>query len=325
MDKIIEHDQKLLTDKLDLTVVIPLFNEVDSLQELMNQLSGAIQPLDIKYEIIFVDDGSKDGSVELLKKFHETDSHVKIIQFRKNYGKAAALSAGFNKAMGEIVITMDADLQDDPAEIPRLMAKINEGNDLVSGWKKKRFDPLSKRLPSKFFNYIVSRVAGIRLHDFNCGLKAYRKEVTDTLNLYGEFHRFTPVLAHWAGFQVTEAVVQHRPRKYGTTKYGIARFTNGCFDLITIAFLSKFKKRPLHLFGIAGLISLLVGSGISLYLAFQRIFAQQFLSNRPLLFLGVLLIIVGIQFISLGLLGEMITETQKSHEGVLHKLEIGFD
>lgn len=310
----------------DLSVVIPLYNEHGSIEELTHKLNDSIHQLNINYEIIFIDDGSVDNSFKLLQEIHQRDKHVKVLQFRKNYGKAAALAAGFKRAQGRIIITMDADLQDDPNEIGNLIDKLNQGFDLVSGWKKERYDPfLTKRLPSKLFNRIVSWVSGIRLHDFNCGLKGYNSDVAKVLDLYGEFHRFTPVLAHWAGFRVTEIPVKHHPRKYGKSKYGLARFTNGCLDLITIFFLSKFKKRPLHLFGIAGLISFFIGSVISIYLAFQRIFANQYLSNRPLLFLGVLLIIVGIQFVSIGLLGEMITETQKSHEGVLYKSELGFN
>jgi len=310
---------------LDLSVVIPLYNEKAALEELKNKLVEAINQLNLNYEVIFVDDGSSDGSCEILKKLHENDDHVKVIQFRKNHGKAAALAAGFERASGKVIVTMDADLQDDPNEIKNLLGKLNQGYDLVSGWKKRRYDPLSKRLPSKIFNCVVSWVSGIRLHDFNCGLKGYRCEVAKTIDLYGEFHRFTPVLAHWEGFRVTEIAVQHHPRKYGSSKYGLARFTHGFLDLITILFLLKFKKRPLHLFGIAGLLFFLGGIGISLYLTFERLFAQKYLSNRPLLFLGVLLIIIGIQFVSIGLLGEMITETQKSRQGISLKAEIGFD
>lgn len=310
---------------MELSIVIPLLNEKESLNELYQQIKNVVQQLQKSYEIIFIDDGSSDGSEKVLFDLHERDKNVKIIQFRKNYGKSAALAEGFARVEGDFVITMDADLQDDPNEIPRLLQKLEEGYDLVSGWKKKRYDPLSKRLPSKFFNWFVSKVAGIRLHDFNCGLKIYRNEVVKTLKLYGQLHRFIPMLAHWQGFRVSEIPVQHHPRKYGESKFGVSRFTSGLFDLITIVFLSKFKKRPLHLFGGAGLISFMAGLLISLYLTFERIFTRTYLSNRPILFLGILLIIVGIQFVSIGLLGEMITETQTERNGLSIRKTTGFD
>lgn len=310
---------------MKLSIVIPLLNEKESLKVLYQQIKSVIQPLDITYEIIFIDDGSTDGSDKVLFTLYEQDKSVKIIQFRKNYGKSAALAEAFERVTGEYVITMDADLQDDPQEIPHLIQKLEEGYDMISGWKKKRYDPLSKRIPSKFFNWFVSKVSGIRLHDFNCGLKIYRKEVLKTLKLYGQLHRFIPMLAHWQGFRVSEIPVQHHPRKYGQSKFGVSRFTSGFFDLITIVFLSKFKKRPLHLFGVAGLISFLSGLVISIYLTIERIFTHTYLSNRPILFLGILLIIVGIQFVSIGLLGEMITETQTDRNGISIRNITGFD
>lgn len=307
-----------------LSVIIPLLNEEDSLQELHQRLTEVAAQLGKTYELIFIDDGSKDQSPKILQALHEQDSHVKIIQFRKNFGKAAALAQGFARAGGEYVITMDADLQDDPNEIPALIEKLDSGYDLVSGWKKKRYDPLSKRLPSKFFNFVVSRFAGIRLHDFNCGLKGYRNEVVKIVKIYGQLHRFIPMLAHWEGFRVTEMVVQHHPRKHGKTKYGFSRHLHGFFDLMTVVFLARFKKRPLHLFGIPGTISFAIGAIISLYLAIARIFSNVYLSNRPILFLGILLIIIGVQFISLGLLGEMITDTQKENQEVSIRSIKGF-
>jgi glycosyltransferase involved in cell wall biosynthesis len=310
---------------MELSIVIPLLDEKESLNELYQQIKTVIQPLQKTYEIIFIDDGSSDGSDKVIFTLHEQDKNVKVIQFRKNYGKSAALAEAFARVEGDYVITMDADLQDDPQEIPRLIQKLEEGNDLVSGWKKKRYDPLSKRIPSKFFNWFVSKVAGIRLHDFNCGLKIYRKEVVKTLKLYGQLHRFIPMLAQWQGFRVSEIPVQHHPRKYGQSKFGVSRFTSGLFDLITIVFLSKFKKRPLHLFGVAGLIAFMSGLAISLYLTLERIFTRSYLSNRPILFLGILLIIVGIQFVSIGLLGEMITETQTDQNGVSLRKSTGFE
>ncbi|MCI0516159.1 glycosyltransferase family 2 protein [candidate division KSB1 bacterium] len=309
---------------MDISIVIPLFNEAASLTELYEQLTQVLSAGEQKYEIIFVDDGSRDDSFQVLERLHQRDARVKIIRFRKNYGKAAALNEGFGHASGQFVFTLDADLQDDPREIPPMLARLNAGFDMISGWKKKRYDPLTKRLPSKLFNWTVSKAAGIRLHDFNCGLKAYRQEVVKSITLYGQLHRFIPMLAHWEGYRVGEIVVQHHPRKYGKTKYGPSRFTSGFFDLITILFLAKFKKRPLHLFGIAGLISFVIGLGISLYLTFERIFFKAYLSNRPVLFLGILMIIVGIQFVSIGLLGEMITETQKERQAAAIQTRLGF-
>lgn len=309
---------------MDISIVIPLFNEAASLTELYEQLTQVLSAGEQKYEIIFVDDGSRDDSFQVLERLHQRDARVKIIRFRKNYGKAAALNEGFDHASGQFVFTLDADLQDDPREIPPMLARLNAGFDMISGWKKKRYDPLTKRLPSKLFNWTVSKAAGIRLHDFNCGLKAYRQEVVKSITLYGQLHRFIPMLAHWEGYRVGEIVVQHHPRKYGKTKYGPSRFTSGFFDLITILFLAKFKKRPLHLFGIAGLISFVIGLGISLYLTFERIFFKAYLSNRPVLFLGILMIIVGIQFVSIGLLGEMITETQKERQAAAIQTRLGF-
>ena len=297
------------------SVVVPLFNEQESLPELHHQICRACESMRISFEVIFVDDGSRDGSFEVLEQIHKKDPRAKIVQFRKNFGKAEALAAGFSVASGECVATLDADLQDDPAEIPKLMVQLKAGYDLVSGWKKKRKDPLSKRIPSRFFNRIVSLLTGVRIHDFNCGLKLYRREVVDTVRLYGELHRYIPALAHWEGFRVSEVVVNHRSRKYGKTKYGFSRFLKGALDLITVMFLTKYTKRPLHLFGLIGLVSSLAGTGITLYLVVLRIMKISYLSNRPLLFIGVLLLILGIQFISIGLLGEMITRSQaKGHE-----------
>jgi glycosyltransferase involved in cell wall biosynthesis len=232
---------------------------------------------------------------------------VKMIQFLKNYGKSEGLNAGFAASSGKYVITMDADLQDDPGEIPRLIAKLEEGYDLVSGWKKVRHDPLSKKLSSRIYNFFTSLFSGIRLHDFNCGLKAYRQRVVKSLNVYGELHRYLPVVAHRTGFRVAELPVKHHPRKFGKSKFGSSRLLRGAFDLLTVTFLTRYRKRPLHLFGGLGVFSFIAGFTISLILAIQKIFYDANLSNRPLLFLGVLLIIVGIQFVSIGLLGEMIT------------------
>jgi glycosyltransferase involved in cell wall biosynthesis len=237
-----------------------------------------------------------------------------VVRFRRNYGKSAALAVGFDKAQGPIIITMDADLQDDPAEIPALRRKLEEGYDLVSGWKRVRHDPLSKTIPSRFFNAVVRRLSGIPIHDFNCGLKAYRRDVVKHLRVYGELHRFLPVLAHWEGFRVTEHPVQHRPRKYGKTKFGLTRFWKGFLDLLTVLFTTRYLRRPLHLFGFWGLVTAFVGSVIVVWLAFEKIFFGASLSNRPLFLGGVLLLIVGIQFVSIGLIGEMISRSQAASD-----------
>lgn len=296
---------------INLSVVVPLHNEEESLLELHSELSEALCQLKKPVEILFVDDGSTDRSFELLAEIHERDPKVRVLQFRRNYGKSAALAMGFRRARGKIILTIDADLQDDPKEIPNLLKKLDEGYDLVCGWKKIRKDPLVKRVSSKLFNKVTRLLTGLKIHDINCGLKAYRREVTEAIKVYGQLHRFLPVLAHWERFSVGEVVVQHRRRKYGKTKFGPSRFTAGFFDLITVLFLTRYTKRPLHLFGLAGIISFFAGLITSAYLTIERLFFEKYLSNRPLLFLGVLLIIVGVQFVSIGLLGEMITEGRK--------------
>jgi glycosyltransferase involved in cell wall biosynthesis len=306
-----EKSNNLKTENPELSILIPLFNEEESLLELYHKITDVLQNYQRSYEIVFIDDGSTDRSFEVLQQLHRQDQRIRVYQFRKNYGKSAGLACGFDVVKGKYVITMDADLQDDPDEIPSLIAQLEQGFDMVSGWKKKRYDPFIKRNTSKIYNRVTSLVSGLKLHDFNCGLKAYRSDVVKEIQVYGQLHRFIPVLAHWQGFKVSEIVVKHHPRKFGKTKFGPFRFAAGLLDLFTVIFLNKFKTRPLHLFGSIGVILFLVGIAINIYLAAERIFARQFLSNRPLLFLGVLLVIVGVQFISIGLLGEMITETQK--------------
>jgi glycosyltransferase involved in cell wall biosynthesis len=297
----------------ELSIVIPLFNEEQSLRELYEKIRNALNR-NQKFEIIFVDDGSTDNSMRILHDLRHRDRRIKIIRFRRNYGKSAALSVGFNHAKGDIVITMDADLQDDPNEIPNLVNEIKKGFDLVSGWKKKRKDPLTKTIPSRFFNFVVSKMTGIKLHDFNCGLKAYRREVVKDIEIYGELHRYIPVLAHWRGFKIGEIVVQHYARKFGKTKYGFGRFWKGFLDLITTLFTTRYLQRPLHLFGFWGLFFFLIGFGIDIYLVVLKFVEGIALSNRPLFLGGVLLTIVGIQFISIGLLGEMIAKTRQTSE-----------
>jgi glycosyltransferase involved in cell wall biosynthesis len=293
-----------------LSIVVPLYNEEKSLPELYAAIKRVVQQRGIRHEILFVDDGSTDGSLAVIEEMQKKDAAVTVVSFRRNSGKSAALQAGFDRCQGDVVITMDADLQDDPNEIPNLMAKLEEGYDLVSGWKKVRHDPISKTIPSRLWNLVVAWMSGIRLHDFNCGLKAYRKEVVKDLHVYGEMHRFLPVMAKWSGFRVTEIVVKHHPRKYGKTKFGVSRFLSGILDLTTVMFLTKYTRKPLHLFGVMGLISMLLGFAICVYLAigwFQGIW----IGNRPILLLGVLLIVVGVQFFSIGLLGEMLTHSME--------------
>jgi glycosyltransferase involved in cell wall biosynthesis len=298
---------------LDLSIVIPAYNEVDSLPELVAQIESNINPRGITYDIIFVDDGSNDGTLDVLRSLKADHPNIKVISFRKNYGKSAALSEAFKIATGKYVITMDADLQDDPAEIPQFLEMMNSGNfDLISGWKKKRHDPISKTIPSRFFNFVTSKLTGIKIHDFNCGLKIYRNEVIKDLKVYGELHRFLPVLAHWNGFRVGEKIVQHHPRKFGKTKFGMSRFFNGFFDLLTVLFITRYQTTPLHIFGMMGLLGVLLGLFIEIYLSVLW-FMGHGIRNRPLFFLGILTIIVGFQFIMFGLLGEMISAKFAEH------------
>lgn len=269
-------------DPLSISIVLPVYNEAESIPELYQSIKTVLEDMEKDFELIMIDDGSTDDSMKLMEEIHKKDPRVKIIQFRRNFGKAAALSAGFQKARGEIVFTIDADLQDDPREIPRFLEMIESGYDLVSGWKKRRNDPLSKTLPSKLFNKVTALVTGINLHDFNCGFKAYRSEVLNDLELYGELHRYIPALAGWKGFKVGELVVEHHARKYGVSKYGFGRFTKGFFDLLTIILLTKFAKRPLHLFGTMGLIHLLLGVLALLYLTIIWVMGHV-IGSRPLL------------------------------------------
>ena len=297
-----------------LSLIIPLLNEADNLAPLYEWLAGTLKEVDRPYEVIFVDDGSTDASPAILEELFENDpQHVRVIQFRRNFGKTAALSAGFAHARGQVIITMDADLQDDPGEIPAMLAKLEEGYDLVAAWRVDRQDPLDKTLPSRIYNFVVSRFTGVALHDFNCGFKTYRRTVTDTVRLYGELHRFIPVLAHQQGFRITELPVQHHPRRAGASKYGAKRLLKGFLDFGTVLFLTTYLKRPLHLFGTAGLAVFAIGMVINLYLAFLWLLREVGgradigpIGTRPLLMVGVLAMILGIQLISIGLLGEML-------------------
>ena len=298
-----QEEKKLPFTKL--SIVIPLLNEEESLNPLANEIRKAVKPLNLNYEVIFVDDGSTDGSLKMIKEICKQDRRFRYISFRKNYGKSAALQVGFKQVTGDVVVTMDADLQDDPNEIGNLLKKLQEGYDLVSGWKKKRFDPLIKRYSSRFFNYVTRVMSGIKIHDFNCGLKAYRSQVTESMKVYGELHRYLPVLAKWNGFSIAEIPVTHHARRYGKTKFGISRFFKGFIDLVTVIFSTRYIKRPMHFFGFFGALAFLVGLVVNGVLTYEWINGQP-LSNRPMLFLGMLLIIVGIQLFSVGLLGEML-------------------
>ena len=290
----------------ELSVVVPLLDEEENLEALHDALSEALGPLSLSYEIIFVDDGSTDDSPRVLENLHARDpNHVKVVQFRRNFGKTAALTEGFRQARGRHVVTIDADLQEDPREIPRLLEELERGYDLVAAWRHNRRDPPSKTWPSRVFNTVVSWLTGIRLHDFNCGLKAYRREVTQELRLYGELHRFIPVLAHWRGFRIGEMRVDHRPRRFGRSKYGLARFGRGFFDFLVVLFLTRYLNKPLQTFGTIGIISFLFGLGIWVYFTVVWL-VEGGIGWRPLMFVGILAIIVGIQLASLGLLGEMV-------------------
>ena len=293
---------------LDLSIVIPLMNEEDSLVQLHQELTESLAATNKSYELIFIDDGSTDKSYSVLQTLHEQDSNIEVIQFRRNFGKAAALQAAFDIAQGEFVFTMDADLQDDPKEIPRFLEKIEEGYDIVSGWKENRLDPVDKTLPSKLFNWATRKISGLELNDFNCGFKVYRREVLDHINLYGELHRYIPVLAFWKGFSVGEIPVEHRAREHGVSKYGFERMFKGLFDLLTIYFTRKYERRPLHVFGFLGLIFGLIGTVALTYLSLLWVFDMGPIGTRPLLFFGILSVIFGAQLISFGLLAEMIAK-----------------
>jgi glycosyltransferase involved in cell wall biosynthesis len=289
-----------------ISVVVPVHDEERSVALLYEELQAALDPLDEPWEAVFVDDGSQDGTFGALTRLHAGAENVRVVRLRRNFGKSAALAAGFGQAGGETVVTIDGDLQDDPAEIPRLLAKLEEGFDLVSGWKTRRRDPWRRRIPSRVFNWVTGRVSGLRLHDMNCGLKAYRAEVLRGLRIYGELHRFLPVLAHYRGYRVAELPVNHRPRPHGRSRYGMERYVRGFLDLLTVSFMGRYRHRPLHLFGGLGLVLGLVGFALLAYLTVLKAMGEA-IGHRPLLTLGVLLVVVGLQFFSLGLISELIT------------------
>lgn len=301
---------------MNISVVIPLLNEEESLNELYDWIAEVMQSNRYSYEVLFIDDGSTDNSWKVISELSNKDSHVKGIQFQKNYGKSQALNAGFKEAQGDVIITMDADLQDSPEEIPELYDLITkEGYDLISGWKKKRYDSkIRKNLPSKLFNAAARRTSGVKLHDFNCGLKAYSKKVIKTVNVYGEMHRYIPVLAKNEGFvKIGEKVVQHQARKYGETKFGMDRFINGFLDLITIWFIGRFGKRPMHLFGLLGTIMFILGFLFSFYLGFDKLFINKtgrLITQRPEFYMALTTMIIGTQFFLAGFLGEIILRTK---------------
>jgi glycosyltransferase involved in cell wall biosynthesis len=289
-----------------ISVVVPVYNEERSVALLLDELRSAFEGIGAEWEAVYVDDGSTDGTFAALTRLHAGAGNVRVVRLRRNFGKAAALAAGFAQARGEIVVTIDGDLQDDPAEIPRLLAKLDEGFDLVSGWKTRRRDPWPRRIFSRIFNGVAGRISGIRLHDMNCGFKAYRAEVVSGLPLYGELHRFIPVLAHYRGYRIAELPVNHRPRAHGRSRYGLERYLRGFLDLLTVSFMGRYRHRPLHLFGGLGLLLGALGIAVLVYLTIVKIGGHA-IGQRPLLTLGVLLVVVGLQFFSLGLIGEMIT------------------
>ena len=303
---------------MNLSIVIPLLNEEESLSELHDWIVRVMTSGGFSYEILFIDDGSTDTSWSIIESLSETNANVKGIKFLRNFGKSQALHAGFKAARGDVIITMDADLQDDPEEIPELFDMIvKEGYDLVSGWKKKRYDSvLFKNLPSKLFNWAARRTSGVRLNDFNCGLKAYRKEVIKTIEVSGEMHRYIPVLAKNAGFQnIGEKVVQHQARKYGKTKFGMERFTNGFLDLITIWFVSKFGKQPMHLFGALGVIMFIIGFGFALYLGIDKLFINKtgrLITDRPQFYIALISMVIGTQLFLAGFIGELLTRSKRN-------------
>ena len=307
-----------------ISVVVPLRNEEESLGPLLAELRAVLDARGEPWEAVFVDDGSTDGSFHALTRLHAQHPNVRVVRLRRNFGKAAALAAGFEQAAGDVVVTMDGDGQDDPREIPRLLAKLDEGFDLVTGWKARRRDPITRRLPSKLFNWVTSRVSGVRLHDLNCGLKAYRGQVARALNLYGELHRFIPVLAHYEGYRIAELPVNHRARAHGRSRYGLERYLRGFLDLLTVSFMGRYRHRPLHLFGGLGLLLGFAGLAILVYMTVIKL-AGQAIGHRPLLTLGVLLAVVGLQFFSLGLISELVTSQHEQRRRERDRSDVRVD
>jgi len=311
---------------MDISVIVPLLNEEESLPELCQWIERVMHENDFTYEILLIDDGSYDNSWNVIHQLHVNDARIKGIKFRRNYGKSAALNTGFKTAAGDVVITMDADLQDSPDEIPGLYTMIKEGGfDLVSGWKKVRHDPsLTKNIPSKFYNSMTSRMSGVRLHDHNCGLKAYKKDVVKSIEVYGEMHRYIPVIAKWNGFKkIGEKVVEHRKRKFGVTKFGVNRFVNGPLDLISIMFVSKFGKKPMHLFGMLGMLLFIIGFAIAGILAYAKFFLAEYrMTDRPLFYFGLLAMVLGTQLFMTGFLAEMVARNSAERNHYLIEKEL---
>ena len=311
---------------MDVSIVVPLYNEDESLPELCAWIERVVTENGLSYEVILIDDGSTDDSWNVIEKLIEENGNIKGIKFQRNYGKSAALNEGFKATQGEVVITMDADMQDSPDEIPGLRNMIvDENYDLVSGWKKKRYDPITKTIPTKFFNGVTRRTSGIQLHDFNCGLKAYKKKVIKSIEVYGEMHRYIPVIAKWAGFRrIGEKVVEHRARKYGTTKFGLERFLNGFLDLATITFVSKFGKRPMHFFGLYGTLSFFIGFAMVIYLIVAKLVAKDFaLTNRPSFYIAMTTMIIGMQLFLAGFLAELISRNSTERNSYLIEKKVG--
>lgn len=302
-----------MSSKPNISIIIPVHNEEENIPKLYDKLYSTLSLIGKTYEIIYIDDGSTDSTFEKIKSIK--DSRVKVVRFQRNYGKAAALSCGFKKLKGNIVITLDGDLQDDPKEIPRFIEELKK-YDMVSGWKSKRYDPVSKTLPSRFFNWLTRFITGVKINDFNCGYKAYHDYVVKNISLYGELHRYIPALVQWRGYSIGEIEVEHHPRIHGESNYGIERLLKGFLDLITVTFLMLYKKRPLHMFGGIGLLLGFSGLLISIYLMFLWIFGEQ-IGDRPLLMLGILLTVIGAQFVSLGLIGELITNSRNNDDYII--------
>ncbi len=299
-----------------MSIIVPAYEEAESLPELAERIRTACVEGGFSFRVWVIDDGSRDDTWAAVRALHDEDPRFVGLRFQRNYGKSAALSVGFERAQGRYVVTMDADLQDDPAEIPALIDKLEEGHDLVSGWKKERKDPLTKTIPSRFFNWVTRQISGLPLHDFNCGLKVYRREVVKSVDVYGELHRYIPLLAKWAGYdRVAEKPVRHHPRKYGETKFGVERFIQGFLDLITVVFLTRFAVRPMHFFGGLGTLTFGAGFLINLWLTIDKVVFGNYIGDRPLLLLGLLLILFGAQMFTTGLLGEMVIKPRMEDTG----------